>query len=152
MRDSVACWRQVFFGMQVFRMAMFVIAVALPLGMAGCLIADPSADRMVLMPVEEILVAGSARAGAQIEARFIGLLTNGCQRFERLEVIETDQSAIVVMWARQPRSAGALCTADIRQVEQARTFRPVAPGQFTISAKQPDGTVSTREVRVEGIT
>lgn len=130
-------------------MKTLVTAVALALGMAGCLMADDSADRMVLMPVEEIFVSRSARAGAHLEARFVGLLTNGCQRFERLEVSETERSAIAVMWARERKPPGMLCTADIRQVEQVRSFRPVVPGQFVISVKQPDGSVSTREVRIE---
>jgi hypothetical protein len=130
-------------------MKTLLIAPAFALVMVGCLMADDGADRMVLMPVEEILVSGSARAGAPLEARFVGLLTNGCQRFERLEVIETERSALVLMWARERRPPGVVCTADIRQVEQARTFRPAAPGNFLITVKQPDGSVFAREVRVE---
>jgi hypothetical protein len=131
------------------RVKTLVVAPALALSMVGCLMADERADRLVLMPVEEILVSGSERAGAPLEARFIGLLTNGCQRFERFEVIEAERSAMVSMWAREPKPPGLVCTADIRQVQQARTFRPAVAGSFVITVKQPDGSVLTREVRVE---
>jgi hypothetical protein len=130
-------------------MKTHLIAAVLALSMVGCLMADDSADRLVQMPVEGILVSVSARVGAHLEVQFVGLLTNGCQRFERLEVIETERSAMVVMWARERKPPGVVCTADIREVQQARTFRPVVPGQFVISVKQPDGSLFTREVRVE---
>jgi hypothetical protein len=124
--------------------ALSALAVA-----AFFVLAEDAAERLVMMPVQEIAMPESGRAGAPFEASFVGLLTNGCQRFERLEVAQTEHSATVVMWARERKEADTLCTADIRQVERTHTLRPAARGPFTITVTQPNNASTTREVRVE---
>src|SRR4051812_43292826 len=126
----VAYRRQFRLSSQEICLKTLLVSLGLVLGMVGCRIAADRGESTVLMPVEEIVLSASTRANTPVEVQFVGLLTNGCQRFERLEVIETERSAVVRMWAREARKAGVLCNAEIRHVRQARTFRPVGAGQF----------------------
>jgi hypothetical protein len=112
-------------------------------------LAEDPVERSVMMPVQEIALPESARAGAPLQASFVGLLTNGCQRFERLEVEQDEHSATVSMWARERKGADTLCTADIRGVERAHTLRPAARGVFIVNVRQPDTSSTAREIRIE---
>ena len=123
-----------------------LLAVALAFVAAGCSLFDDH-ERTVIMPVDEVRVAEVAQAGEPLDATFVGLLTNGCQQFERMDVAVSGRSARVTMLARSRTNGG--CTADIRYVERTYEFRPRDSGTFVIEVRQRDGSVTEREIRVE---
>lgn len=131
-------------------MRYFFFGVAYVTVATGCIVAagDPT-EASVMMRVEEVSLAKSVRAGAPIEASFAGFLTNGCQRFDRLAVTETPGAATVAMWATERRPADAMCTADIREVRETRSFVPATAGRFVLTVRQPAGPPTVREVFVE---
>lgn len=123
-----------------------LFAVLVTSAFAGCSLFDDS-DRTVVMPVEEIRVAEVARAGEPLAVTLVGLLTDGCQRFERVDAAAGSQGVTFTMTARKP--TGGMCNADIRRVERTREVRPRSPGTFVVRARQRDGSVTEQEVRVE---
>jgi hypothetical protein len=123
---------------------LFVVALAFIA--AGCSLFDDH-ERTVVMPVDEVRVAEVVQAGEPLEATFVGLLTNGCQQFERIEVTASGRGARVRMEANE--QTGGLCTADVRYVERTHQFHPRSPGAFVIEVRQPNGSVTEREIRVE---
>ena len=123
---------------------LFVTALAFAL--TGCSLFGDD-ERTVVMPVEEVRVAEVARVGEPLDATFVGVLTNGCQQFERLEVSASARRARVTMLARV--GAEGVCTTDVRGVERAYQLLPQAPGPLVIEVQQPDGSVTEHEVRVE---
>ena len=99
------------------------------------------------MPVDEVRVAEVTQAGETLEATFVGLLTNGCQQFERMDVAASGRGARVTMKAREQTNGG--CTADIRYVERTYEFQPRNSGSFVIEVRLPNRSVTEREIRVE---
>ena len=123
-----------------------LFAVALTFIAAGCSLFDDH-ERTVVMPVDEVRVAEAVQAGEPLAATFVGLLTNGCQQFDRMEVVASGQGAWVTMKARERTNSG--CTADIRYVERTYEFHPRNSDAFMILVRRPNGSVTEWEVLVE---
>jgi hypothetical protein len=93
--------------------------------------------RTLVMPVESLAVAESITVGEPLAISLTGLLTNGCQSFERLQVDRLESGVRLTMFARETLRPGTVCTDDVRLVEVAHTAYPQAAGIFTIQVKQP---------------
>lgn len=74
--------------------------------------------------------------------------SGGCRRFEQLRVTRTTDRATMVALGFDTSGPGVNCPDDIR--EGVREFRldPPFGDPFTLAARQPDGTETTRVVRI----
>jgi hypothetical protein len=124
--------------------ALFLILL---LAAAGCSLFD--VDRTFVMGTVPPDAPPTATAGESLDVRVTGVLTNGCQAFERLEAEVGPMSVLLTMIGTEPaRPPG--CTDDIRYVERTYRVVPSTRGPFVVYVRsRPSGVLHERTVLVE---
>lgn len=105
-------------------------------------------DRDVTLPIIDLVVPESASANAPFTVT-LTVVSGGCLRFDRL--IATRAPGVVALQARGKDSSGPgiVCTADLRYDPQTYQVAPPFSNPFSVTTVQPDGTLTTRTVRIQ---
>lgn len=114
---------------------------------AGC--ANPFAPgRSVILPVVNIEAPTTVAPGAGFSVTFtVG--SGGCTRFVRGEATKTSTTLTFTAHGRDGSGPNIMCPADFRTDRVVETVAPPISDPFTIVARQPDGSQTTRVVRVQ---
>ncbi len=115
----------------------------------GCSLIGGETSERRTMPLDSLIVPNQVASGQAFPIRIVGMLTSGCQRFERIEADRTTGQLTLRMIAREQIRSSAVCTTDIRFVGQDYTVRPPFSDPFEIVALQPDESEMRRTVRVQ---
>ncbi len=114
---------------------------------AGC--ANPFAPgRSIVLSVENIEAPATAAPGAGFSVTF-RVVSGGCKRFVRGEATKTSTTLTFTAQGRDGSGPNIFCTDDIRYDDVVEVVTPPISDPFTIVAKQPDGSQSTKVVRVQ---
>ena len=122
------------------RNTLALLVALLPL--ASCSLFEDR-DRIVIMGIEDIEVPEQAEAYQAFDVAFSGTLGNGCQQFEKLEMVRSEHRAQFTMLARQPDGG---CTDDIREVRWRGQLIVERTGPFVLDFRQGRGASVQREV------
>jgi hypothetical protein len=124
-----------------------VVLAGLMWMLAGC--DDPfSPTRSIVLPIVSLEAPASVAAGESFVAR-VSVQSGGCRRFTALESTRTASRLTVIARGQDSSGPDVACPGDIRtDVREVRVDPPVSD-PFTVVANQPDGTTSTRVVRVQ---
>lgn len=126
-----------------------IILLVLISSASGCSLLGYEKNEINTMHVDSLVAPDEIAADQAFSIRIVGLLTNGCQRFERLDVNKTPNQLELRMLAREQVRYDELCTDDIRWVSQEYTVEPPFADTVDIVAHQRHGGVVRQTVRVK---
>jgi len=114
--------------------------------LAGC--GDPlGTGRDVVLGISELDVPAEAPPGTAVVVKAT-VVTGGCLSFTKLEATRTAARVTLVARGRDASGPNVSCPADIRYTVHEYRAEPPLSDPFTVVAKQPDGTETTKVVRV----
>lgn len=120
---------------------------ALICGLVGC--EDPfSPSHSILLPIVS-LEAPASVTGAQSFVVRVSIQSGGCRSFTGLDGTRTASQLLLTARGRDGSGPGISCPGDIRTDVRDVRVEPPFTGPFTVVANQPDGTTSTKVVRVD---
>ena len=104
--------------------------------------------RPVILPVVNIEAPTTVAPGAGFSVTFkVG--SSGCTRFVRGEATKTSTTLTFTAHGRDSPGPNTSCPTDIRYDEVVETLTPPISDPFTIVARRPDGSQTTKVVRVQ---
>ena len=126
----------------------FAITVALGLTglVAGCQDALGPGESIVL-PITDLVVPAEVRVNDVLVVR-VSIATSGCKTLVGLNAVRTEGRVTLTARGNDTSGENANCSDDIRT--EVRDYRADPPfsDPFTVVANQPDGSTTTRTVRV----
>ena len=128
----------------------FKFAAAVAFGLTGLVAGCEDAfgpGRSIVLPITDLVVPPEVRVNDVLVVR-VSIETGGCKSLVGLNAVRTEGR--LTLTARGTDSAGenVSCPGDIRtEVREYRADPPFAD-PFTVVANQPDGSTTTRTVRV----
>lgn len=130
-------------------MRQFVVGSTMLLLAAGCSSIFDLGRRSITLPITKVEAPPTAAPGASFNVAFTVAMTNGCIRFERLESTETDAALTVTARGSVPDRQDIACTQDVRSETVVEVVTPPTTDPFSVIARQPDGTETTVQVRIQ---
>ena len=129
-------------------MRLIGVSLALSLFAAGCNSAPVEPERSIILPILRIQAPASVAPGATFSVGFV-FAVDGCTRFVRTESTKNDR--VFTFLARGTVSSGqdVICPAIVREAIEVEVIAPPASDPYTIIGKQPDGTETTAQVRIQ---
>ena len=122
----------------------FAAFVAFLLG--GC--RDPvGTSRAVVLGISELDVPVEAPPGTAVLVKAT-VVTGGCLSFTKLEATRTAGRVTLIARGRDASGPNVSCPADIRYTVHEYRAEPPLLDPFAVVAKQPDGTTTTKVVRI----
>jgi hypothetical protein len=129
------------------RAALRVGLAALTWVLVGC--DDPfSPGQSIVLPIVSLDAPASVPGGQSFVVR-VSIQSGGCRSFTGLDGTRGPSQLVLVAHGRDDSGPGMACPDDIRTDVRDVRVEPPFSGPFTVIAKQPDGTTTTRVVRVE---
>lgn len=129
-------------------MRRIVVSSVLLVLVAGCSsILDPR-ERSIILPITQIDVPSTVAPGASFTATFI-VQSGGCKRFDHVEATRTATALIALAHGRETVGKNIACTDDIRFDTVEQVVSPPVSDPFSVVGRQPDGTETTVQVRVQ---
>jgi len=125
-----------------------VVSVAVVLIVTGCSSVLEPNRRSIILPITRINAPSTVAPGASFSATFI-IQSGGCKRFERVETTKTDKALTVLARGTEATGSNIVCTTDIREDAVVELVTPPISDPFSVIGKQPDGSETTVQVRVQ---
>ena len=123
------------------------IALALAVASTGCeSVLGPG--RTIVLPITVLETPAAIAPGETLVVRAT-VQSGGCLRFLRLEAVRAAGRVTLTALGLDNSSPETLCPADIRTEVHEHRVEPPLGDPFTVAARQPDGTETTRVVRVQ---
>jgi hypothetical protein len=114
--------------------------------LAGC--GDPvGTSRSVVLGISELSVPAEAPPGTAVLVKAT-VVTGGCLSFTTLEATRTSGRVTLIARGRDASGPNVSCPADIRYTVHEYRAEPPLLDPFTVVARQPDGTTTTKVVRI----
>ena len=128
----------------------FKFTATVALGLTGLVAACEDAfgpGQAIVLPITDLVVPAEVRTNDVLVVR-VSIQTGGCKTFVGLNAVRSEQR--VTLTARGNDSSGETvnCPDDIRTEVREYRADPPFSDPFTVVANQPDGTTTTRTVRV----
>ena len=128
-------------GTRLFTLGLTLLAAA-----AGC--EDPlGSPRAILLPITAIETPSEVVAGKAAIIR-VTIQSGGCKRFDQLNAVRTAGRVTITAHGTDSSGPQVGCPGDIRTDIREYRAEPPLSDPFTVVAKQPDGSETTRTVRI----
>jgi hypothetical protein len=129
---------------------LFKTAVTVALGLTGMVAACEDAfgpGRSIVLPITDLVTPAEVRPNDVLVVK-VSIQTGGCKSLVGLNAVRTE--ARVTLTARGSDSSGenVNCPGDIRTEVREYRAEPPFGDPFTVVGNQPDGSTTTRTVRV----
>lgn len=120
-------------------------AVALSLLAAACLSTTES-SRTVFLDITGLEAPATHAATAPLSITVV-VSSGGCRRFETLDAVREASRLTITAVGREDE--GGACTADVRTDRVVHVAQPPFFDSLLVVARQPNGTETTRVVRMQ---
>ena len=128
----------------------FKFAATVALGLTGLVAGCEDAfgpGRAIVLPITDLVVPAEVRTNDVLVVK-VSIQTGGCKSLVGLNAVRTEGRVTLTARGNDSSGENVSCPGDIRTELREYRADPPFSDPFTVAAIQPDGTTTTRTVRV----